>query len=210
MEIEEFERRANICSENYSGIVPTVEAFYLHSIICSAARCLDSFSRYDYLKSREASADDLVSLVQEAIGHSAALSRYFWPSPIGKKKQPNQKTMKKKRGEKLCKAFQLDESSALYNRDLRNAWEHFDEKLDSYLLEQEAGAFFPSCMINAHHLADEQGGHIFKLLDTEEECLVLLGVKYFFIPIHEEVKKVLELAIKADKMGQGYRRYKTR
>ncbi len=38
--------------------------------------------------------------------------------------------MRKTRGEKLRSAFKLDENSALFNRDLRNAWEHFDEQLD--------------------------------------------------------------------------------
>ena len=101
--------------------------------------------------------------------------------------------------------FHLDESSALYNRDLRNAWEHFDERLDAYFLENDAGFFFPSCILDDHSLADDPVGHIFKLLDIEAECLVLLGEKYFFAPIREAVQSVLEIALEADKNGSRLR-----
>ena len=198
---KEMERRAQIVTDDYVGIVPYCEAFYLHSIIYSAGRCLESFERYEHFKNQDVSADYLISIVQEAVGHAAALSRYFWPSPKGKNKEPNQKKLKESRGLKLRKSFGLDESSPLYNRDLRNAWEHFDERLDTYLLENDAGHFFPSCIIDSHLLADDPVGHIFKLLDPQEECLVLMGTKYFFSPLREEVKKVFEYACEADKNG---------
>ncbi len=201
MDVDELEKRASLVVADYGGIIPYVEAFYIHSIIYSASRCLDSFERYDQLKEGGGSADELISIVQEAVGHSAALSRYFWPSPQGRKKQPNLSTMKEKRGEKLRLVFQLDESSALYNRELRNAWEHFDERLDSYFLENDAGFFFPSCIFDDHSLADDPVGHIFKLLDIESECLVLLGQKYFFSPIRDAVRSVLEIALEADENG---------
>lgn len=205
MDVDERERRASLAVTEYDGIIPYVEAFYIHSIIYSASRCLDSFARYDHLKDNGGSADEIISIVQEAVGHSAALSRYFWPSPQGKRKQPNLAKLKEARGEKLRRAFQLDESSALYNRDLRNAWEHFDERLDSYFLENDAGVFFPSCILDNHSLADDPTGHIFKLLDVEAECLVLLGVKYFFTPIREAVRSMLAIALEADKNGSRLR-----
>lgn len=199
----ELEKRALICANDFKGIVPYNEAFYLHSIIYSATRCLDSFARFDKLKTTQGNAEDLVSLVQEAIGHSAALSRYFWPSESKhqKKTQPNLATQKEKRGEKLRIAFHLDESSPLFNRSLRNAWEHFDERLDAYFLESESGYFFPNCILGSHTLADEPIAHIFKLLDTESECLVLLGVKFFFSPIRVAVQTILNLALEFDTNG---------
>ena len=201
MDNNERERRAAIASENYDGIVPYCEAFYLHSILYSAGRCIESFDRYEYFKVQDVSAEYLVSIIQEAVGHAAALSRYFWPSPMGKKNQPNLKTLKKKRGEKLRESFRLTDTSPLYNRDLRNAWEHFDERLDIYFLENNAGCFFPSCTVGSHTLADDPIGHIFKLLDTDAECLVLMGNKYFFAPIRAEVKHIFSIALGADKKG---------
>jgi hypothetical protein len=205
MDISEKERRAAIVAFEYEGIVPTIEAFYILSIVYSAKRCLDAFDRYDELEKNEENAEDLVSIVQEAVGHAAALSRYFWPSPQGKKKQPKLKLLKEKRGERLRKAFQLDECSPLFNRDLRNAWEHFDERLDEYFLENDSGYFFPTCLLDTHTLADDPAGHIFKLLDVNEECLVLMGEKFFYAPIRAEVLRVKNLAIDFDSSGSRLR-----
>jgi len=199
----ELEKRAFIVANDFKGIIPYNEAFYLHSIIYSASRCLDSFERFDKLKTMQGKAEDLVSLVQEAIGHSAALSRYFWPSEskYQKKAKPNLATQKERRSEKLRIAFGLDESSPLFNRSLRNAWEHFDERLDIYFLGCESGYFFPNCVLDNHNLANESIAHIFKLLDLESECLVLLGEKFFFSPIRGTVQTVLNLALEFDNNG---------
>ena len=87
-----------IVASEWDGIVPTIEAFYLHSIIYSASRCIDAFLRYESLDKTQDNVEELVSIVQEAVGHAAALSRYFWPSPQGKKNQPMLKQLKEKRG----------------------------------------------------------------------------------------------------------------
>ena len=201
LDLEEKERRAQLVLEDYGGIVPYCEAFYIHSIMYSADRCLDSFDRYKQLKTEDVNPEYLISIVQEAVGHAAALSRYFWPSHGSKKKEPNQRFLKENRGKKLRQAFELDESSPLYNRDLRNAWEHFDERLDVYLLENDAGFFFPGCIIDSHTLADDSVGHIFKLLDPEAECLVLMSKKFFFMPIYQEVLRIYNVAKEADNNG---------
>ncbi|MEM8718679.1 MAG: hypothetical protein AAGE84_05150 [Cyanobacteria bacterium P01_G01_bin.39] len=111
MDTEEKERRAKIVIESYNGIIPYCEAFYLHSIIYSAGRCLESFEQYDYMKNQDVNPDYLISIVQEAVGHAAALSRYFWVSPQGKKSESHQKNLRKLRGQKLREAFGLEDSS---------------------------------------------------------------------------------------------------
>jgi hypothetical protein len=199
---EEKVRRATIVMQDYGGMLPMAEIFYIHSIIYSAWCCLHSFEEYDLgRKQDDVSADYLVSVVQEAIGHAAALSRYFWPSTLGDRKDPAQAELKKKRGEILRSAFALTEQSPLFNRSLRNAWEHFDERLDAYALESDTGFFFPASTIGSHTLADDAAGHIFKLLDPEAECIVLLGAKYYFAPIRAEVSRILDCAVAADKNG---------
>lgn len=106
---------------------------------------MEAFEHYEFAKEKQADSDYSISLVQEAIGHAAALSRYFWPVWYpGKlnKTHPYQAALRKKRGEKLISAFGMEEDSPIHNRDLRNAWEHFDENLDDYLLKNDAGHFF--------------------------------------------------------------------
>jgi len=107
-----------------------------------------------------------------------------------KRKQPEQLEMRRKRGEKLRGIFGITDDSPLCNRDLRNAWEHFDEKLDTYLISSDAGYFFPNPFIEHHSIADEPHGKIFKLIDPDSECLVLLGKKFFFAPIRVEVRRI--------------------
>ncbi|CAK3053995.1 conserved hypothetical protein [Vibrio crassostreae] len=198
---EEKERRARIVVDDCAGIQFPQEAFYIHSISYSAGRCIEVFERYANFKNEDISPSYLVALVQEAVGHAAALSRYFWPTPNKKKAIANQMELRSARASKLRFAFEQTEHSPLYNRDLRNAWEHFDERLDEYLLSHMAGTFYPTAIIGSHEEADAPTNHIFKLLDTENECLVLMNEKYFYLPIYQEVKKVFDLAMQFDNEG---------
>ncbi|MDO6721618.1 hypothetical protein Q4575_19645 [Psychrosphaera sp. 1_MG-2023] len=191
MDNEELERRAKITNETCGGIQPMHKVFYSLSIKYSADRCLNAFRVYDYLLSKNADAEELISSVQEAIGHAAALSRYFWPTSMGKKKiAKEQMDMRQSRGELLRNQYGVTDDSPISDRDIRNAWEHFDEKLDIYVLSHDAGYFFPSPILGDHSLADEAIGKIFKLIDPTNECLVLLGNKYFFRPIRDEVERI--------------------
>jgi hypothetical protein len=81
---------------------------------------------------------------------------------------------------KLRAAFSIKESSPLFDRELRNTLEHFDERLDEFLLEDIVGPAFPSPLVGSADLADEQLGHIFRLVDPDAEIFVLLGKKYPF------------------------------
>ena len=185
---EELELRASQTAKECGGIQPMHTPFYTLSISYSAERCLSAFDLYEHLLENNADPASLISAVQEAVGHAGALSRYFWPSPTGKRN--NQYELKFARGKKLREIYKIGEDSPLANRELRNAWEHFDEKLDSYVLSNDAGCFFPTPIVDSHTLADEPTGKIFKLIDPNNHCLVLLGKKFFFEPIRAEVERI--------------------
>lgn len=185
LDAEEKATRSGLVIDHYDGVVPQFQAFYIESIKYSASRCLIAFGKYGELTKDGNNKEQLVSLVQEAVGHAAALSRYFWPSPGGKLNK-----LKKYRGIKLRSKFNLTEESALNNREIRNAWEHFDERLDSYMLEFDTGFFFPGCILGSHTLADDPTGHVFKLLDPDAEVLVLMGIKFHFSDIRSEVQQI--------------------
>ena len=199
---EEIDRRTDIVINQYEGIVSYCEAFYIQSLMYSAAQSIEAFQRYDHALDKEYPAAYLVGKIQEAIGHAAALSRYFWPSPQGRGAM---RKLKESRGQKLRVAFQVCEDSPIYDRGLRNAWEHFDERLDNYLIHGQAGMFFPGCIVGSHKEIDEPINHVFKLLDSEAKCLVLLGEKFFFAPIRDEVERILRLADAADQNGASLR-----
>ena len=199
MEKDKLGQRARIITDDSGGILPMFEAFYILSIKSSAERCLEAFDSYEKSKSSK-NPDLLVSLLQVAVGHSAALARYFWPSPKGKKSS-HIFEMKIARAEKLRRAFGLIDNSVLANKDLRNAWEHFDEKLDEYLLQIDFGYFFPTSRIADIEVLDEQGGHFFKLLDVDKHLMALMGEVFFFGRIREEVEYIHQKAIAMDNDG---------
>lgn len=48
----------------------------------------------------------------------------------------------------------------------------------------------PGCLIESHEIADDPAGYTFKVLDPKAECLVLLGERFFYGEIREEVMRV--------------------
>jgi hypothetical protein len=143
---EEIRRRENLVANNFEGILPYCEAFYIFSILYSADRADRAFRRFEEHNAKGRSAMIITSSVHEALGHSAALSRFFWPS--------RDRGVAKARALRLRQAFNLDDNSPLKNRRLRDALEHFDERLDRYLIIHDTGRFFPAPMIDDHTLAD--------------------------------------------------------
>ncbi len=203
---EELIRRADIVVRDYAGVVPYFEVMFLHSMLYASGRSLEAFERFRCIDDPRDAPDYAVSVVQEAVGHAAAVSRFFWPA-VGTKREPvSLRKMRELRGERLCTAFGMTDESPLANRSLRNAWEHFDERLDRYQLEVTGGAMLPGCLIDRHDIADDPVGHTFKVLDPDAECLVVLGERFFYGAIRDEVARVHQIALASDRDGGRLRR----
>ena len=56
-------------------------------------------------------------------------------------------------------------------------------------------------MVDDHEVAEDAIGHIFKLVDPKHGICVLLGERFEFRPIREEVKRILAKALQMDKLG---------
>ncbi len=198
MDKKEKERRAAIVVKEYEGILPYFEAFYIQSIIYAATQAELAFQSYERAIKQNELPAIIFSEVQEGLAHSAALSRFFWPV-----KKEN--ALSEARGHNLREAFFLDDNSPLKSRELRNAFEHFDEDLDRFLLENDVGYFFPAPMIDDHTIADDQLGKIFKLVDPAHHICVLLGRRFDFGLIRIEVQRVLKRAQQMDREGSRLR-----
>jgi len=189
-----LKERELLIASQYSGVCPIYEAFYIHSIMYAAERSEMAFQRFDEAVAASETEAAIVGAAQEGLTHAGALSRFFWP--VRKESQ-----LAAARGARLRHAFALDDNSALKWRKLRNAFEHFDEDLDRFLLHDRVGFFFPGPKVGNQALADEAIGHIFKLVDPKQGICVLLGQKFEFIPIRSEVQRILSLALKMSKQG---------
>ena len=194
MEKADLDSRADRIVGEWSGIFAPYEAFYIHSILYSADRVLEAFERYDLLRLEKAPGPDQVSAIHEALSHAASLSRFFWPSGGGPKKSVEQKALSNARAKKLREAFGLTGASTLKDRSLRDALEHFDERLDTYLLSSDAGQYAPLPRIGSAKGLPAPGIHIFKLVDPDALEFVILDRKFHFGSVREEASTILAKA----------------
>ena len=182
MDNSEKDRRGKLVAEHSDGIHPPYEIFYLMSVWETAARTLDAFERYDALLAEGARDLAIVATLQEALTHVAALARFFWPI--------RDKWNTYSRGSKLRKAFGVEDDSCLRDKQLRNCLEHYDEKVDEFLLEDRAGNFYPQSIVGPSAMSENAIIHVFRLVDPKEQVFVLLGNKYNFGRIREAVEDV--------------------
>lgn len=193
MDNGELNRRAQIVANDYAGVLPMHLAFYARSILFAASRAIQAFTRFEHAVAA-ANDNEAVSSLHEALTHSAALSRFFWPSGLGGKGRPDLKRLAEARASRLRKLYALDDQSALKDRNLRDALEHFDERLDQYLLGLEAGYIFPDPMLGSIQLAQDPIGHIFKLVDPAKQVIVLLGQLYSYGHLIPELQRIAQRA----------------
>jgi hypothetical protein len=163
-------------SESYvQAIWPPYEAFYIWSMLFNAESAARSVLQVNAVMHvvMENSPEDPVSVLpvqylltelQNIIVQAGALSRYFWPV----------RSAHEWRGAQLREAFGISEDSPLRSRDLRNAIEHFDEKLDRYLENGVVGQVLPEFV----GLSREQGGvpvYLFRAYYVDTGVFALLG-----------------------------------
>ena len=131
-------------------IHPPYRAFYQLSIsfcLQSAARSIETVADLmeDVARSGSPKAVEdvdpqaVLNELQNIIVQGAAVSRYFWPV----------KDKYRARGAELRTIYRISDDSPLRSRDLRNAIEHFDERLDDHLAQGVVGTIYP------HYLGPE-------------------------------------------------------
>lgn len=188
MEKHELQRRAEMVAEEYGGVLPTSFAFYERSILYCAECAARDLTHYFGALEQEAEHSVIFGHLQAALSQAASLSNFFFPLIS--------------RGNKLADArrkslrvqFEVEDSSNLSQRNLRNSLLHFDERLDEFLLEMDAGYFMPDPIVGSVELAASPVHHIFKLADPRAGLAVILGKQYEYEGIFEDVFSVGEKA----------------
>lgn len=182
-------------------IWPPFEAFYIHGMMFNAQSALRSIARISHAFDRlpeQATEDDLAELpthailndLQNIIVNGAALSRYFWPVRKGHEE----------RAAHLREALTITDDNPLYSRELRNAIEHFDERLDKYLSSGIVGVVIPE-YVGPKPYDDGVPGHFFRAFFTDIGVFRLLEADHEMEPIVDEIIRVYELLEKADENG---------
>ena len=131
---------------------------------------------------------DVLNELQNIVVQAAAVSRYFWPVRKGHER----------RSEQLRSAFGMTNKSPFYSRDLRNAIEHFDEKLDDYLSSGIVGTVLPEYF---GFLPESRGVpiHLFRGYFVDVGEFQLLDKRYDVQPIADEVIRLNEALESRDK-----------
>jgi hypothetical protein len=187
---------AHRIAKEYAGILPYHEVFYLRSIKFAAGRAISAFDRFlERIKCRTTQTDseEIIFTLQEALGHCAAVSRFFWPVSEDK--------LAVARGKNLRAAFALGEGDPLSGvRLIRNRVEHFDERLDRFCSRDPAGNIF-DLVVSDHILVDQQVTHVLRLVDAEAKIIVLFGTRFSYAGLEESISRILAQSQGMDRDG---------
>ena len=182
-------------------IWPPYEVFYIHSMLfntLSAVNSINSFQKAFGALSQNCSLADIERLdrqvilneLQNIVLQGAALSRYFWPGRKGHEV----------RAVTLRDGLDITDNNPLESRSLRNAIEHFDERLDHYLAQGLVGHVFPQ-FVGPRPKRDGVPGHFFRAYYSDEGIFELLGDCYEIEPIANEILRIHEQLEILDRNG---------
>lgn len=173
--------------ETESPIFAPHEAFYIESMLFNSSSAVRSILRLEAVFGKlpdyptEGDIENLptkliLNELQNMIVHAGALSRYFWPV----------RADHKPRGMLLCKYFAMREDNPLFNRDLRNAIEHFDERIDRYFSQGAVGYVLPE-YVGAKPGDDSVPGHFFRAFFVDTGEFRLLDEEFLIEPMANEI-----------------------
>jgi hypothetical protein len=178
-------------SEIDAGIWPPYREFYVQSILFCTTSALRSLARINGSLERlesEPDAPDLHYLprrildeLQNLVNQGGALSRYFWPA--------RDKPVHLMRARELRGHYSVTDESPLKSRSLRNALEHFDERLDVYLQQQIVGYVLPE-YVGPKPESNGVPTHIFRAFYTDLAIFQVLGEIFEVEPIADEIHRI--------------------
>ncbi|OQW69120.1 MAG: hypothetical protein BVN34_06355 [Proteobacteria bacterium ST_bin12] len=192
--------------------IPYQHAFYIQSMLFNTTSAIKSFRIALTILEKDESGEIKIQDYKERfldelhniINQSGAISRYFWPATASPRNATeSQKNIHKIRGAFLKDVFDIKEGNPLENRALRNAVEHFDERLDLYLEQGIIGNIFPSLIMNE---PDNSGvaHHIFRAYYLKDAIFQILGERFEIEPITDELIKIHAQLTKFDENGGNF------
>ncbi len=174
------------------------ETFYINAMLFNCQSAIQSLVRISTALEKlpqNATEEDILNLpghailneLQNVVIQGGALSRYFWPVRKGHEE----------RGHQLRQALAVGDDSPLHDRNLRNAIEHFDEKLDAYLSSGLVGYIFPE-FVAPRPREDGMQGHFFRAYFIDCGVFRLLDGEYEIEPLALEIQRISAALEEAD------------
>lgn len=174
------------------GIDPPFIAMYAEAMLWhteSAVKSIEFVAAWiEKLSDRSPPTSDItdnavLDEIQNILHQAGCVSRYFFPA--------RQKRHHLARANKLRQVYNLPADSPLKERHLRDAIEHFDERLDDYLKEPKVGQYVMS-HIGFEFCESEVPLHLFKGYYLKTGSFVLLGFSYPMAPIVAAIQDLHE------------------
>lgn len=177
---------------------PPYQFFYIESMLTICQSAVASYLRIQE-EDENLSINEYLNDWQNIIQQSAALSRYFWPTPIFRRDKKERNEIHQTRGEYLREIFYINDNSPLRSRELRNSIEHFDERIDLYLHGNVAGDFFPN-YVGGKPL-NNKTKKFFRAYFTDTQEFEVLGKAFPVVPIVEEISRINNMLVKFTENG---------
>lgn len=174
-----------------NGIHPPYRIFYsLSMAFCtkSAVRSIEVLNDvFEHLAisgtedpEEDVDVQSVLDELQNLIVQGAAIARYFWPIREGQQIHAS-------RAAALRNEFAIrDDNPLRVCKPLRDAMEHFDERLDKYLSKGVVGQIFPQ-YFGHERKRDEVPLHFFRAYFIDSGTFEMLGERFEIEPIANEL-----------------------
>jgi hypothetical protein len=183
------------------GIHPPFEAVYIEAMLWHTSSAEESIkvvalwmklAQEEDERALELPMAELFEHLQNILHQAGCVSRYLFP--------PTKRSIHVARAKRLREGLNVADDNPLAERGLRNALEHFDERIDVYLDDHRVGQFIPAHV--GYELPESEVPlHIFKGFYTGPLTFVLLGTPYQMAPIVNEMLRVHELLLECSRQG---------
>lgn len=161
---------------------PFAIAFYETVIDEHLELAVTAFSMFREIADEGQDATKASICLNSALSNCASIARYFDPS--------RKHAFTPVRSKLLREIYKIDETSVLLDRNLRNFVEHLDERIDVWLESDPVGPIIPSTIFAHHSIVDEGFGHVFRVIDYENDIYVGLGSKFEYGGIARETVRL--------------------
>lgn len=176
-------------------IYPMYEVFYIECIKTASLNAIESWEKLNEIVSDEnlfeSNGIETIDLSENIVNQAGIISKYFFPPRVEGLKN----TIHRLRGEKLRESYMIADDNILKDKDFRNYIEHFDEKLDIFLNNNNIGNIIPQKRIFLNSNEINNITFVFKAYILNEFTYISLNKRILLTPLMKEIYRIYNLCI---------------